>query len=141
MVAHEISTLTNNIAPIAAKYGVKRVKLFGSRARGDNKPQSDYDFLISKGEIHSLLQYAAFIAELEELLGLPVDVITDTSDDEFLINKAETEGIEIYADAKKKENEKNDLSLEKAVSDSLNMTNLYGPFNSAEEAVSSMLED
>ena len=96
MVAHEISTLTNNITPIAAKYGVKRVKLFGSRARGDNKPQSDYDFLISKGEIHSLLQYAAFIAELEELLGLPVDVITDTSDDEFLINTAEAEGIEIY---------------------------------------------
>ena len=40
-----------------------------------------------------------------------------------------------------KENEENVLSLEKAVSDSLNMTNLYGPFNSAEEAVSSMLED
>lgn len=40
-----------------------------------------------------------------------------------------------------KENEENDLSLEKAVSDSLNMTNLYGPFSSAEEAVSSMLEN
>lgn len=40
-----------------------------------------------------------------------------------------------------KENKENDLSLEKAVSDSLDMTNLYGPFNSAEEAVSSMLED
>ena len=40
-----------------------------------------------------------------------------------------------------KENEENVLSLEKAVSDSLNMTNLYGPFNSAEEAVSSMLEN
>ena len=72
------------------------VMLFGSRARGDNKPQSDYDFLISKGEIHSLLQYAAFVAELEELLGMPVDVITDTSDDEYLINTAENEGIEIY---------------------------------------------
>ena len=40
-----------------------------------------------------------------------------------------------------KESEENDFSLEKAVSDSRNMTNLYGPFNSAEEAVSSMLED
>ena len=99
MVASEISILTNNIAPIAAKYGVKRIKLFGSRARGDNKPQSDYDFLISKGEIHSLLQYAAFVAELEELLGMPVDVITDTSDDEYLINTAENEGIEIYGNS------------------------------------------
>ena len=40
-----------------------------------------------------------------------------------------------------KESEEKDFSLEKAVSDSLNMTNLYGPFDSAEEAVSSMLED
>ena len=96
MVAPEINTLTDNIAPIAAKYGVARIKLFGSRARGDNTPLSDYDFLISKGEIHSLLQYAAFVAELEELLGVHVDVVTDTSDDEYLINTAETEGIEIY---------------------------------------------
>jgi len=27
---------------------------------------------------------------------MPVDVITDTSDDEYLINTAENEGIEIY---------------------------------------------
>ncbi len=40
-----------------------------------------------------------------------------------------------------KESEEKDFSLEKAVSDSLNMTNLYGPFDSAEEAVSSMMED
>ncbi|MBP5592007.1 nucleotidyltransferase domain-containing protein [bacterium] len=96
MVASEINTLTSNILPIAEKYGVTRIKLFGSRARGDNKPQSDYDFLISKGAIQTLLQYSAFVAELEELLGVHVDVITDTSDDEYLINTAETEGIEIY---------------------------------------------
>ena len=93
----EINVLSDNIIPIAVKYGVERVKLFGSRARGDYKPQSDYDFLITKGKIHSLVQYSAFVSELEELLGTHVDVITDTSDDEFLINTAETEGIEIYA--------------------------------------------
>ena len=96
MTTSEINTLTNNIALIAAKYGIARIKLFGSRARGDNTPHSDYDFLISKGKLRSLLQYAAFVTELEELLGAPVDVVTDTSDDELLIKTAEKEGIEIY---------------------------------------------
>ena len=40
-----------------------------------------------------------------------------------------------------KEREENDCSLEKAVSDSRNMENLYGPFDSAQAAVESMLED
>jgi|GEM_PF-7034990 hypothetical protein len=40
-----------------------------------------------------------------------------------------------------KESEENDCSLEKAVSDSRNMENLYGPFDSAQAAVESMLED
>ena len=35
----------------------------------------------------------------------------------------------------------NPLSLETAVSDSRNRTNLHGPFKTAQEAVSSMLED
>ena len=40
-----------------------------------------------------------------------------------------------------KESEENDYSLEKAVSDSRNQKNLYGPFDSAQSAVESMLED
>ena len=34
-----------------------------------------------------------------------------------------------------------DLSLETAVRDSINRQNLYGPFDTAEQAVASMLED
>ncbi len=40
-----------------------------------------------------------------------------------------------------KESEENDYSLEKAVSDSRNQKKLYGPFDSAQAAVASMLED
>ncbi|MBQ7193399.1 MAG: nucleotidyltransferase domain-containing protein [Synergistaceae bacterium] len=35
------------VAPIAIKHGVKKIKLFGSRARGEEHAQSDYDFLIN----------------------------------------------------------------------------------------------
>ena len=88
--------LITNVAPIAIKHGVKRMKLFGSRARGEGHPQSDYDFLISRGEIDTLIKYSAFVEDLEELLGTHVDVITDTSDDDELIASAEKDGILLY---------------------------------------------
>ena len=34
------------VGAIAAEYGILKVYLFGSRARGDNRPDSDYDFCI-----------------------------------------------------------------------------------------------
>ena len=37
--------------PLAQKYGVKRLGLFGSYARGEADDNSDLDFLISKGEM------------------------------------------------------------------------------------------
>ena len=88
--------LSKNIAAVAVKYGVEKIKLFGSRARGEENSQSDYDFLIRRGKINSLIQYSAFVEELEELLGTHVDVITDTSDDEEIIKTAEKEGILLY---------------------------------------------
>ena len=88
--------LVIGVVPIAIKHGVKKVKLFGSRARGEEHAQSDYDFLISRGKIDTLIKYSAFVEDLEELLGTHVDVITDTSDDEDLIASAERDGILLY---------------------------------------------
>lgn len=34
------------VAPIAERHGVRRIWLFGSRARGDHRRDSDYDFCI-----------------------------------------------------------------------------------------------
>jgi len=84
------------ISPIAQKYGIERVFLFGSMARGDNDEMSDYDFLISKGSLRSLIQYMAFVNELETTLKRHVDVITDSSPDETIIRNAMQEGVLLY---------------------------------------------
>ena len=84
------------ISPIAEKFGVERVSLFGSRARGDYTEKSDYDFLISKGKIKSLFTYSAFINALEEAFGTHVDVVTDTASDEEFINAIAKEGVLLY---------------------------------------------
>ena len=84
------------ISPIAKKYGIERVFLFGSMARGDADENSDYDFLITKGSMRRLIQYMSFISELENALNRHVDVITDTSSDENIIRIAMQEGILLY---------------------------------------------
>ncbi|MCR4845387.1 MAG: nucleotidyltransferase domain-containing protein [Eubacterium sp.] len=75
MPVEELNRISGVVSPVAQKYGVTRVFLFGSRARGDDNTDSDYDFLISKGDINTLLKYAAFIDELEEQFGTKVDVV------------------------------------------------------------------
>jgi predicted nucleotidyltransferase len=62
---------------IAAKHGARNVRVFGSAARGEAKPGSDLDFLVELEPGRSLLDQAALVLDLEELLGCKVDVVTE----------------------------------------------------------------
>lgn len=64
----------DEILKIASTHGAKNVRIFGSVARGENVESSDIDFLVEFEPGTSLLQHAAMIADLEELLGCKVDV-------------------------------------------------------------------
>ena len=63
------------ILRIAAKHGVRRIRLFGSVARGDAGPQSDVDFLVEVGSRHSPFFPGGLVADLQELLGRKVDIV------------------------------------------------------------------
>ena len=65
------------VAPVAKKRGVDRIYLFGSRARGDNDAESDYDFYIIPGRINSLIGLSGLMQDLEEALGNSVDIISE----------------------------------------------------------------
>ena len=93
---HDLKRITDIVTPIAQKFGVERVTLFGSDARGDNDENSDYDFMISDGDIRNLYQLAGFIIELEESFKTHVDVISEKSPDDYLVETAKKEGILIY---------------------------------------------
>ena len=73
------------VAPIAEKYGAGGIYLFGSRARGDNSENSDYDFYVIRGRIRGL-KLCGLLRELEEVLGSSVDIVTDGAKvrDDFL---------------------------------------------------------
>jgi predicted nucleotidyltransferase len=62
------------ILQIAAKYGAYNIRVFGSVARGEAKPDSDVDFLVEIEPQRSLLDQIALIQSLEDLLKRKVDI-------------------------------------------------------------------
>lgn len=66
------------VAQVAKKYGVEKVWAFGSRARNSATSGSDLDLRIDKGSIRGV-ELGGFIYDLEQLIGVPVDVSTTPS--------------------------------------------------------------
>ena len=59
-----IENITAKVKPLAQKYHVKEVYLFGSYARGEADENSDLDFLVFGGEGFKLTYIFAFGEEL-----------------------------------------------------------------------------
>lgn len=64
---------------IAARHGVSNLRLFGSAARAEERPDSDIDLLVDLSEDCGFDHYLAFIEELEKTLGRRVDVVIGRS--------------------------------------------------------------
>jgi predicted nucleotidyltransferase len=65
------------IINIAERHGASNVRVFGSVARGEARPDSDVDFLVTLDANRSLLDLARLLRELQTLLNRPVDVVTE----------------------------------------------------------------
>jgi predicted nucleotidyltransferase len=65
------------ILQLAAKHGARRVRLFGSVARGESGPASDVDVLVDFEPGRSLLDQVGFEQDLEDLLGCRVEVVVE----------------------------------------------------------------
>ena len=65
------------ILRIAARYGARNVRVFGSVVRGEATPDSDLDVLVDLEPGRSLLDHAGLLLDLEQLLGCKVDVVTE----------------------------------------------------------------
>jgi uncharacterized protein len=81
-----LRTKREQILEICQKHGVLNLRVFGSLARGEGTEQSDVDFLVV-GPVHSPWFPAGLVADLEDLLGIPVDVVTPDSLHWFIKDK------------------------------------------------------
>lgn len=80
----DISEIQRAVAPIAYFYGVKKLYLFGSYAKGNASEKSDIDLLVEKGQPMSLLKLSGMRQMVEEALNVPVDLVTTTGiEDDF----------------------------------------------------------
>lgn len=66
-----------DILRVAARHGARNVRVFGSLARGDSRPDSDLDLLVEAGPDRTPFFPAGLLADLEDLLGRKVDVVTE----------------------------------------------------------------
>jgi len=93
---YSIIELKKIIQPIAARYGVERIFLFGSHARGDAIPGSDIDLRIDSGAIKGYFKLAGFHRELQDALKLSVDVLTTGSLEESFLSRIAKEEVVLY---------------------------------------------
>ena len=93
---YTVDEIRRVVADIANEYGVSKVTLFGSYARGDADNNSDIDLRIDKGRLRGLFQLSGFRIDLEERLGTPVDVLTTESLDEEFLNRIQSEEVMLF---------------------------------------------
>lgn len=67
----------HEIIRVCAKHGARNVRVFGSVARGEADEESDIDLIVEFEAGTSLLDHAALLLELQELLDSRVDVVSD----------------------------------------------------------------
>jgi hypothetical protein len=89
----EIKTI---VEPIARKYGVERVYLFGSYARGDINENSDVDLRIDKGSLKGMFALCGLYTEIEEALQMKVDIMTTGSLEDDFLRKIQKEEVLLY---------------------------------------------
>ncbi len=72
-----LSQKREDVLRVAARYGAHNVRIFGSVARGEADDASDLDVLVDLEPGRSLFDLGGLLMELQELLGLQVDVVTE----------------------------------------------------------------
>ena len=72
-----LSRHRDRVLALAHRHRAVEVRVFGSVARGEDRPGSDVDLLVRFAPEASLLDQAALAQDVEDLLGLHVDVVSE----------------------------------------------------------------
>ncbi|MGD0199474.1 MAG: nucleotidyltransferase family protein [Bryobacteraceae bacterium] len=63
------------ILRLAEMHGCRNIRVFGSLVNGENRPDSDVDFLVDLDTGRNLFDLGGLLADLRDLLGTEVDVV------------------------------------------------------------------
>ena len=77
-MTHFSEDTKKKIVELCKKNKVQELSLFGSRARGDERPDSDFDLLVDflPNSGITLFEYSRMQIDLEEIIGVKVDLVS-----------------------------------------------------------------
>ncbi|MEJ7139365.1 nucleotidyltransferase family protein [Amphibiibacter pelophylacis] len=96
MLLDQIRRLKPSLQQLAAQHGAKRLRVFGSVARGEETPDSDVDFLVQLAPGYDLFsQRISLTQALSGLLQRNVDLVPEHELNPFIRDKVLTEAIDL----------------------------------------------
>ena len=106
MCIYKIEEIAERVRPVAQRYGITRVYLFGSYARGEATEESDVDLMISYRKLKGPFALGGVFVDFKEALEKSVDVVSEpaltasyTSElGKELYQTIQKEGILLYAE-------------------------------------------
>lgn len=91
-----IGTLRGSLANVFMQFGLNKVFVFGSYARGEETPNSDLDLLIVTDKRFDLEEYGRLEETLEEVTGKKVDIVFYEYVNPYMKDEILKEAVSIY---------------------------------------------
>ncbi|MEG0273395.1 MAG: nucleotidyltransferase domain-containing protein [Hydrogenoanaerobacterium sp.] len=88
--------ILHSLSNTAIKYSADKIILFGSRARGNNRPNSDYDIAVFGMPDSNQPLFWADVEDISTLLKFDIVFVTDTTNKK-LIENIKKDGVILYA--------------------------------------------
>ena len=96
MLLDELKQKKDLIEAMAAQFGASRLRVFGSVARGDERPDSDVDFLVDLPQGYDLFtQRLPLTQNLEDMLHRKVELIPEHELNQYIREQVIKEAVEL----------------------------------------------
>ncbi|KYC46116.1 MAG: Nucleotidyltransferase domain protein [Candidatus Methanofastidiosum methylothiophilum] len=90
------SERNKKLVSFLTKHGARKIGLFGSVSRGEERPDSDIDILIEFNGDPSLLDVVVIEQEASKLIGKKIDLVTEDALSPYIKDKVMKEVVMLY---------------------------------------------
>lgn len=93
---YTIEALKATLTPIAKRYGLKKLSVFGSVARGEATEKSDVDLLVDIPKGWGLFELGGLYSEIEGTLSCSFDLVTTGIEDKQFLSRIQQDEVILY---------------------------------------------
>lgn len=93
---YTVESLKPILIPIAQRYGLRKMSVFGSVARGEATEKSDVDLLVDIPKGWGLLSFYELRSNIESVLACPIDLVSTGIEDLDFLNIIRKDEVVLY---------------------------------------------